>query len=92
MVFLNNLTADMVNDLSHTHQKNPKLTLLTSKPQKNFSDTSNPFTDNPTPSINNTKGITSPPPFYTKLPNKFRLTRLKSFPKRSPLSQPTIKY
>ena len=69
--FFNNLTTDKVNDLSHPHRKNPKLTVPTSKSQDNFSDTSSLFTDNQTPSINNTKGITSPPPFYTKRPNIF---------------------
>ena len=70
----------MVNDPNHTHRK--KLALKTSKSQDNFSDTLNPFPDNQTPSINNTNGITSPPFFYTKRPNKFRLTRPKLFPKR----------
>ena len=80
----------MVNDLNHTHRKNPKLALPTSKLQDNFSDTLNPFSDNRTPSIKTTNGITSPPPFYTKRPIKFRSTRFKLFPKRSPLSQPTV--
>ena len=61
--------------MKHTEKK-PKLALPTSKSQDNFSDTLNPFSDNQTPSINNTNCITSPPPFYTKRPNKFRLTRL----------------
>ena len=90
--FFNILAADMVNDLSHTHQKSLKVALPPSKSQDNFFDTLNPFSDNQTPSINNTNGITSPPTFYTKRPNKFRLTRPKLFPKRSPLSQPTINY
>ena len=81
----------MVNGLNHTHRKKPKLALPTSKSHDNFSDISNPFSDNQTPSIGKTTGITSPPPFYTK-PNKFRLTRLKLLPKRQPLSQPTINY
>ena len=76
------LTADMVNNLSHTHRKNTKLALPTSKSQDNFSDTLNHFSDNQTPSINNTNDITSPPAFYTKRPNILRLTRLKLFPKR----------
>ena len=62
MVFFNIITADMVNDLSHTHQQNTKKSLPTSKSQDNFSDTSNPFTDNQTPLTKNTNGITSPPP------------------------------
>ena len=88
----NILTADMVNDPSHTHRKNPKLALPSSKSQDTFSDTLNPFSDNQTPSINNTNGITSPPTFYTIRLNEFRLTRLKLFPKRSPLSQLTFIY
>ena len=80
----------MVNDLNHTHRKKPKLTLPTPKSLDNFSDTLNPFSDNQTPSIKNPTGITSPPPFYTKRPNKFRLTRLQLFPKRQPLAQHQI--
>ena len=90
--FFNILTAEMVNDLNHTHSKNTKLALSTSKSHDNFSDTLNPSTDNQTSSINNTTGNTSPPHFYTKRPNGFRLTKLKLFPKRQPLSQPTIHY
>ena len=66
----------MVNDLNHTHRKKPKLALPTSKSQDNFSNTLNPFSDNQALSINNTNGITSPPPFYTKRPKKVCLTRL----------------
>ena len=87
--FFNILTAGMVNDPSHTHRRNTKLALPTSKSHDSFSDTLDPFSDNQTPSTNNTNGITSPPPFYTKRPNKFCLTQLKLFPKRSPVSQPT---
>ena len=82
----------MLNDLNHTHREEPKLALPTSKSHDNFSETLNPFSDNQTPSINNTNCITSSPPFYTKRPNKFRLTRLELFPKRQPLSQPAVNY
>ena len=51
--FVNILTADMVNDLSHTHRKHSKVTLPTFKSQDNFSDTLNLFSDNQTPSMNN---------------------------------------
>ena len=51
-----------------------------------------PFPDNQTPPINNATGNTCPPPFYTKRPNKFRLTRFNLFPRRQPLSQPSINY
>ena len=90
--FFKILTAEIVNDVNSTHRKKPKLALPISKSHDNFSDTLYPFVDNQTPSINNINGITSPPTFYTKRQNKFRLTRLKVFPKRQPLSQPTIKY
>ena len=90
--FFNILTADMANDLSHKNRKYPKLALPTSKSHEYFSDTSNPFSDNQTTPTNNTNCITSPPSFRTKRPYKFRLTRLKLFPKRSPLSQSTINY
>ena len=79
--FFNILTPEMVNDQNHTHRKKPRLAFPTSKSQDNFSDTLNPFSDNQTPSINETNGITSHSPFYTKRPNKFRLTRFKLFPK-----------
>ena len=82
----------MVNDLNHTHREKPKLALSTSKSLDNFSDTLNPFSDKLTSSINNTNGIPSPPPFYTKRPNKIHLTRLELFTKRPPLSQLTIYY
>ena len=81
-----------MNGLNHTHGKKPKLALPIFKLQDNFSDALNPFSDTQTPSINNTNSITSPPTFYTKRPNKFYLTRLKLFPKRSTLSQPTVNY
>ena len=61
--FFNILTAEMVNDLNHTHRKKPKLALPTSKSLDNFSDTLTPFSDNRTPSINNPTGNTYPPPF-----------------------------
>ena len=90
--FFNFLTDEMVDDQNHTHRKNLKLALPTSKSHDNFSDILYPFSDNQTLSINNTNGITSPPLFYTKYPNKFRFTRLALFPERLPLSQPIINY
>ena len=84
------LTAEMVNDLNQTHRKKPKLALAISKSLDKFSDTSNPFSDNQTPSINTTSGMTSPPPLYTKRPTKFLLTKIKLLPKRQLLSPPTI--
>ena len=43
------------------------------------------FSDNQTISINYQTGTTSPPPFYTKRPNKLHITRFKLFPKRETL-------
>ena len=79
----------MMNDINHTHRKKPKLALAISKSHDNFFDTLNPFPEN---QIIITNGITSPPPFYTKRPNKFRLTRHILFAKRPPVSLPTINY
>ena len=63
--FFNILTAQMVNDLNDTQNKKPKNPLLKSKSLDHFSDTS-------TNLINHSTGITSPPPFYTKRPNKLQ--------------------
>ena len=97
----------MVNDLNHTPHKKPKLTLSTSKSLDNFSDNSDHFFANELNSINNPTGISSPLVcfcpflvcsslpvcfFYTERPNKLRLARFILFPKRQPLSQPTINY
>ena len=68
--FFNILTSQMVNDLKDIHQQQPTLPLKTSKSLDNFPD-------NSTNSINNHTGITSPPPFYTKRPNKFQMTWFK---------------
>ena len=46
------------------------------------------FSDNQTNSINHPTGVTSPPSFYTKRPNRLQMTRLKLFPKRKQLHQP----
>ena len=85
MVFFNILTAQMVNDLIDTHHHTPTLALQTSKSLDNFSD-------NPTNSIINHTGITSPPPFYTKRPNKLHMTRLKLFPERRYFLQAKINH
>ena len=73
--FFNILTAQMVNDFKDTHHQKPALPLKTSKSLDNSLDTS-------TNSINNPTGITSPPSFYTKRPNKLHMTRFNLFPKR----------
>ena len=75
----------MVNDLNDTQNKKPKKPLLKSKSLDHFSDTS-------TILINHSTGITSPPPFYTKRPNKIQLPNFKLFPKRPHFSQPKINF
>ena len=79
--FFTTLTAEMVNDLNHTHRKTPKLTISTSKSLETLSD-------NQTATISNQPGMFSPPPFYRKRPIKLPLNNLKVIPKRQPLSQP----
>ena len=79
--FFNILTAQMVNDLNDNQNKKPKNTLLKSKSLDHFSDTS-------TNLINHSTGITSPPPFYTKRPNKLQIPKFKLFPKRHHFSHP----
>ena len=67
----------MVNDFNDTQHKQPKFALQTSKTPKHLND--NPLEDFPDyqNSINNPTGITSPPSFYTKRPNRLQMTRLK---------------
>ena len=79
--FFNILTAEMVNDLNDTHQRKPKIALSTSKSLNNLSDT-------PTNLINYSTGIASPPPFYTKRPNKLQMSKFKLFPKKHHFSHP----
>ena len=67
----------MVNDLNET-QKRPKSTLLKSKSLDNIIDTSTNLINHSTDVI----PITSPPPFYTKRPNKIQFPKFKLFPKR----------
>ena len=73
--FLKVLTARMVNDLNETQNKKPKCTLLKSKSLDSFIDTS-------TNLINHSTDVTSPPPFYTKRPNKLQFPKFNLFPKR----------
>ena len=81
--FFNILTAEMVNDLNDTQNRKPKNTLLKSKLLDNFLDTLTNF-------INHSTGITPPPPFYTKRPNKLQISKFNLFPKRHHFSQPKI--
>ena len=73
--FFNVLTARMVNDLNETQNKKPKGTLLKSKSLDNFIDTS-------TNLIIHSTDDTSPPPFYTKRPEKIQFPKFNLFPKR----------
>ena len=73
--FFNILTAQMVKDLHDTQNKKPKNPFLKSKSLDHLSDTS-------TNLINHFTGNTSPPPFYTKRPNKLQIPKFKLFPKR----------
>ena len=79
--FFNILTAEMVNDLNDTQNK--KNTFLKSESLDHFSDTS-------TNLITHSIGITSPPTFYTKRPNKLQMTKFKIFPKTPHFSYPKI--
>ena len=73
--FFHVLTARMVNDLNETQNKKPKSTLLKSKSLDNFTDTSPNL-------IKHSTDVTSPPPFYTKRPNKLQFPKFSLFPKR----------
>ena len=73
--FFNVLTARMVNDLNETQNKKPKSTLSNSKSLDNFIDTSTNLN-------NHSTDVTSPPPFYTKGPNKLQFPKFTLFPKR----------
>ena len=83
--FFNILTAQMVNDLHDTQNKKPKNPFLKSKSLDHLSDTS-------TNLINHSTGITSPPHFYTKRPNKLQIPKFEIFPKRHHFSQPKITF
>ena len=72
----------MVNGLNDMQNSKPKITFLKSKSLDNFSDTL-------TNLINHSTGITSPPPFYTKRPNKLQMPKFKLFPKRHHFSSHT---
>ena len=73
--FLNVLTARLVNDFNETQNKKPKSTLLKSKSLDSFIDTSANL-------FNHSTDVTSPPPFYTKRPNKIQFPKFNLFPKR----------
>ena len=83
--FFNILTAQMVNDLNDTQNKKPKNPFFKPIFLDHLSDTS-------TNLINPSPGITSPPPFYTKRPNKLQIPKFKLFPKRHHFSQPKITF
>ena len=75
----------MVNDLHDTQNKKPKNPFFKSKSLDHLSDTS-------TNIINHSTGITFPPPFYTKRPNKLQIPKLKLFSKRHHFSHPKITF
>ena len=78
----------MVNDLTETHHKPPKLALRTSTSLTSLND--NPIEDllDNQNSINNPTAITSPPLFYPKHQNRLQMLRLNLFPKRKQFHQP----
>ena len=89
--FLNILTADMIHDLKNTRSKSSS---KSSHQMPNITD--NPvdessYKPNDTTGISsNPTGITSPPPFYTKRPNRIsKMTRFKFLSKRKPYSNQT---
>ena len=83
----------MEKDIDDAHHKKPILATQTSKALTHMTD--NPledFSDNQTNSINTPTGIISPPPFYTKGPNRLHMTRFKLFPKRKQFHQFNINH
>ena len=83
--FFSILTAQRVNDLHDSRNKIPKNTFLKSKSLDHLSDTS-------TNLFNHSTGITFPPPFYTKRPNKLQIPKFKLFPKRHHFFHPKITF
>ena len=89
--FLNILTADMIHDLKKSRSKSSsksshQLPNITDNPIDESS-----YNPNETTGISsNPTGITSPPPFYTKRPNRIsKMTCFKFLPKRKPYSNQT---
>ena len=75
----------MVNDLNDNHHKKPKLAIKDSNSSPLTQITDNPLDDfsNCEDETNNSTGIISPPPFYTKRPNRLDKTaQFEFFPKR----------
>ena len=68
-----------------TQNKIPKNPFFEFKSLDHLSDTS-------TNLINNSTGITSPPPFYTEQPNKLQIPEFKLFPKTHHFSHPKITF
>ena len=65
--------------------KKPKNPFLKSKSLDHLSETSTNLN-------NHSTGINSPPPFYTKRPNKLQIPKFKIFPKRHHFSHPKITF
>ena len=89
--FVNILTADMIHDLKNTRSKSSS---KSSHQLPNILD--NPVDESSynlydtTGIYSNPAGITSPPTFYTKRPNRIsKMTRFKFLPKRKPYSNQT---
>ena len=87
--FLNFLTAVMIHDLKNVRSKSSS---KSSHQMSNITD--NPldessYNPNDTTGISsNPTGITSPPPFYTKRPNRIsKMTRFKFLPKTKAIFQ-----
>ena len=89
--FLKILTADMIHDLKNVRSKSSS---KSSHQMSNITD--NPldessYNPNDTTGISsNPNGMTSPPPFYTKRPNRIsKMTHFKFLPKRKQYSNQT---
>ena len=89
--FLNILTAVMIHDLKYVRSKSfskssHQMSNITDNPLDESS-----YNPNDTTGISsNPTGITSPPPFYTKRPNRIsKMTRFKFLPKRKHYSNQT---
>ena len=86
--FLNILTADMVHDFKNT--RSSKSLKSSNHPSTHIEI---PLEESSSNLLNTTNpsGIMSPPPFYTKRPNKLsKVTRFKFLPKRKQYSNHTI--
>ena len=84
MVFSNNITSDMINDIKDSHTRQPlppnKSSHQVSTIIKNPLDHSSANSDDPTNTSKNASRIISPLPFYSKRPRRLsNMTRFFSF-------------